>query len=305
MFRWVTDVSRGDWVGPRLGPFGGGVGSTVPRGYEAYARVLHRAPGPTGGVRWSEVAAATGTVLHPTAQWWRVARRPEVYTQAPFVAHDAPWPDGRVHEGDPWVRRGEPHEWPGGNPPEGELDREQLAALVAVLRGFTDPDALTAAFWSGSSWEGGQVLAVWVPGRRAFWWRVPALRRVLMLRQMRRVGRDLPTGPDIDPAVLAGPRLELPAREHFLLAGSLDDVAALAAGTATADVSPFRPGSRTPSLLWPDDRTWCVATEVDFDSTLVGGTRDLVDAVLADPVLEAVAVGPDDSLGDDDDPVNR
>lgn len=309
MFRWVTDTSRGDWIRERLGPFGSAVGAVVPRGFEAYARVLHRVPdrGDAGSVRWADVAAASGAVLHPTAQWWRVARRPSWLVQPPNVAYDERWPEGWRPEGSEGTRRGEPGEWPGGNPSEGDLDHEQLAALVCVLRGFTDPDAVTAAFWEGSSWEGGQVLTMFVAGRGPLWHVRPA-RRLLAARHLRRARahlHDLPTGPDVDPGVLAGPRLELPTRRHLLFAGALGDVAALADGTASADVTPFRPGDRTPSLLWPDDRTWCVATEVDFDSTLVGGSRALVDAVLADETLEAFEVGVDGSLGVDGDEVNR
>jgi hypothetical protein len=289
VFRWVTDVRRGDWVRDRLGPFGGQVGSVVPRGFDAYARVLHRATDRgVEPVRWADVAAATGATLHPTAQWWRVARRPEVYAGQPTVAHDGPWPSGWPPEGAEGTRRGEPREWPGGDPMEGRLDPDQLAAIVGVLRGFTDPDAITAAFWEGSSWQGGMRLILHA-GRRPWWRRRP---------------RPQPTDPDVDPAVLAGPKLELPQRAYLVFAGALDDVAALASRTATADVSPFRPDGRTPSLLWPDDRTWCVGTEVDFDSTLVGGGRALIDAILADPALEAFEVGPDDSLAYDADPVN-
>jgi hypothetical protein len=152
-----------------------------------------------------------------------------------------------------------------------------------VLRGFTDQDAVTAAFWEGSSWQGGMLLVA-LPPRRPWERRRPP-------------PRPQPVGDDVDARVIDGPKLELPQRNHLVFAGSLDDVAALAAGAATADVSPFRPDLRTPSLLWPDDRSWCVATEVDFDSTLVGGTRALVDAVLGDETLEAFEIDVDDSLG--------
>lgn len=308
MFRWVTDVERGEWVRERLGPFGSAVGSVVPRGFAAYARVLHRVQvSGDAWVRWADVAAATGATLHPTAQWWKVARRPDWHAGAPLVGHDEPWPDGYDPVRHVGARRGAPGEWRSGDPREGELDAGQLDALAGVLGGWTDPDRITAAFWNGSSWEGGQVLTAFT-ARRGPLWRAGPVRRLAVARHLRRARRlvhDLPTGADIAPAVLAGPRLQLPAREHLLLAGSLGDVAALASGTATADVEPFRPGTRTPSLLWPDDRSWCVATEVDFDSTLVGGPRALIELVLADPVLEAFEVSQDDSLGAYDDAVNR
>lgn len=287
MFRWVTDVSRGHWVRDRLGPFGGEVSSVMPRGFEAYARVLHRAVDRgVVPVRWADVAASTGTFLHPAAQWWRVARRPDVWTQQPTVAFDEPWPDDWYPEGHVGTRRGGPREWPGGNPAQGELDHVQLPALVDVLRPFTLPDSVTAAFWEGSGWQGAVLLTLWSDDET---------------NGHVHNGR---TVPHLDAAVVNGPTLELPGRNHILFACTLDDVAALAEGTATADVTPFEAGSRTPSLLWPGDHAWCLATEVDFDSTLVGGCRALVDAVLADETLEAFEVAETDSLAYDADQVN-
>ncbi len=37
----VAEVSVGAWIATRLGPFGGWVRSVAPRGYTAYAQVLH------------------------------------------------------------------------------------------------------------------------------------------------------------------------------------------------------------------------------------------------------------------------
>lgn len=58
----------------------------------------------------------------------------------------------------------------------------------------------------------------------------------------------------------------------------------------------------SPSLIWPADRSWFLASEIDFDSTLVGGTKDLADAILASEELEAWPIDPLDSLaaGEDD-----
>lgn len=62
----------------------------------------------------------------------------------------------------------------------------------------------------------------------------------------------------------------------------------------------------SPQLIWPTDRSWLVVTEVDFDSTLVGGGAELIAAVVDSPGLEAWAVDPDVSLAcgaDELDPV--
>jgi len=60
-----------------------------------------------------------------------------------------------------------------------------------------------------------------------------------------------------------------------------------------------------PNLIWPADHSWFVASEVDFDSTLVGGRAMLIDAIVESPKLEAWQVEPADSLADDADNVNR
>jgi hypothetical protein len=61
---------------------------------------------------------------------------------------------------------------------------------------------------------------------------------------------------------------------------------------------------QAPNLIWPDDHSWLVASEVDFDSTLVGGTQDLINAIVKSPELEAWKVEPTDSLAADADKVN-
>lgn len=277
MFRYEADPSVGDWLRPRLGPFGATVGSLVPRGFVAYARILHPMTDTDGTpVRWSEVAAATGRTVHPTAQSWKVERRPAPHSGAP-----APTPE-LVELGG---RESTPSEWRGDDPGEGSLPGPELGALARVLGRHADGE-LVVAFWEGSGWEGG-----W---QRVAWFGEPPA---------------TPPPPhrapdDLAPEALRGPKLELPHRAHVLFRATTGDLEALADGRAVADVEPFRPGWRTPNLVWPDDRSWCVATEVDLDSTVVGGSRALVDDLLAAPDLEVLEVTERDSLGWYDDAVN-
>ena len=92
----------------------------------------------------------------------------------------------------------------------------------------------------------------------------------------------------------------MPDRTYHLFAGPVD--AALRIGHwSTRDW--FIP--RPPNLFWPDDRAWCVATEIDFDSTLVGGPARLIDDILEHEAFEAWPVEPSDSLAFDGDTVNR
>ncbi|WP_407342012.1 hypothetical protein [Pengzhenrongella phosphoraccumulans] len=94
------------------------------------------------------------------------------------------------------------------------------------------------------------------------------------------------------------PRVSLPGREYLLLRGRL---------SAVEDLARFDgdlPGTQSPQLFWPADRAWCVATEIDFDSTLVGGSAELIADLLRTPSLEAWPIGPEDSVASDADRVN-
>lgn len=98
---------------------------------------------------------------------------------------------------------------------------------------------------------------------------------------------------------LSRPRLHLPGRDYVVLAGPLRN--ALRIGSFAAEA--FWPQS--PNLFWPVDRTWCVASEIDFDSTLVGGPVRLIDAILNTPELDAWPITADDSLAYDADEINQ
>src|SRR6476619_3990082 len=97
-----------------------------------------------------------------------------------------------------------------------------------------------------------------------------------------------PAGP-AGRSVLDGPRLRLHCRDYLLFTGSLSAAASMGWHAAPEWVVP-----QSPNLFWPHDRSWCVATEIDLDSTLVAGTDELVRAVLAAPGLEAWPVAADD-----------
>lgn len=74
--RRLHDPGVGDWLRPRLvewraaGARGVPVGAVVPTGYEAVVRVLHP---PGDGRTWAQVAAASGCLIHPLAQWCCIA----------------------------------------------------------------------------------------------------------------------------------------------------------------------------------------------------------------------------------------
>ena len=93
-----------------------------------------------------------------------------------------------------------------------------------------------------------------------------------------------------------GPTLKIPGRGYYIGRGPL--TAALE--TVYGVVQHYQ----SPSIWWPDDRAWCVATEVDFDWTYVGGSTECIAAVLGHPDLEALPARLSDGVHWDSDGIN-
>jgi hypothetical protein len=91
------------------------------------------------------------------------------------------------------------------------------------------------------------------------------------------------------------PRLSLPNRAYFLFRGPIDAVNSLSIGSF----------QHPPNLWWPEDRAWCVATEIDLSKTYLAATEACVKRVIADPGLEAYAVPLDGRIDVDGDVINR
>jgi len=191
----VDGAAAGVWIEPRLGGEFGAVTLQVPKGFEAYGRIFHRArDGGWKPVRWSEVAEAFGTTVHREMQWHAII--------GCASADELPSP-----------------KWP-RDPPTGELDESQLKALCTVLASHTREPA--ACFFG----------------------------LCVILGSVEDI-----VSPDEQP-----PLLELPlGRDHVVLHGAL---------------SAINQVDHAPSLIWPSDHSWCVCSEVDFDSTLVGGSAE-------------------------------
>lgn len=47
-----------------------------------------------------------------------------------------------------------------------------------------------------------------------------------------------------------------------------------------------------PGILWPEDMSWYLSTDIDYNSTIVGGTTDFIDSIIAQASIEAVAISP-------------
>lgn len=83
--------------------------------------------------------------------------------------------------------------------------------------------------------------------------------------------------------VRSAPTFSVPQREYNLLKGP--------AKAATESVLE-PPSTQSPNLWWPDDRAWCIATEIDLNTTYIGCDTACRDEILALPELEALPIDP-------------
>ncbi|HKE69717.1 MAG TPA: hypothetical protein VKB55_10710 [Nocardioidaceae bacterium] len=261
-------VSEADWYTAGLNGFGARVDQVVPHGYPAYARILHPARDERGSeVRWSDVAAWSGKVLHPLAQFHRIAGRWEYEPSNPVG-------------------------WPGDNPDEGSLPSQQLRVLYEMLAGHTStPDRCWLTVWDGN----GNVPEDWrrtaprvnQPERNYYIFERPLAEVLEFSVMIDRIGWDQdPLPPSMCRLEAIGPSTdqELPdqAEQHPNELVSI----------------------QSPNQWWPQDHAWCVASEIDLDSTVVAGSDDLIGEITAHPDLEAFAVGSTDDLTYDGDKIN-
>lgn len=286
----VSDVSCGAWLASLLGPSWQDMHIVVPRSYPTYARIFHPAsrdrPVETGtwhgyqgnppaaieeeAVSWETVAATFGTTMHPLAQYHRLV--------------------GPENRGGQEVldREG----WRYFEPQEGILYDKTLALIAAHLAVHTTtPDTVIAAVWEG--W-GGLTSSAGV---------------VYLTKGWGGVGHggfaaDPEPGTGTLPAdVASGPRLELPGRPHFLFEADVQEFTDPESVSTAPWNDDFK--SQSPNILWPGDHAWVLVTEIDFDSTVVAGSRALITALVNDPDIEALEIPEGADLSWDADAINR
>lgn len=81
------------------------------------------------------------------------------------------------------------------------------------------------------------------------------------------------------------PKIRLTARDYRLFKGSLQEINSFQFGSF------YQP----PNIWWPNDRAWCVSSEIDLDTTLVGASRECGDRLLQSD-FETIELSIEDSL---------
>jgi hypothetical protein len=94
--------------------------------------------------------------------------------------------------------------------------------------------------------------------------------------------------------IAAAPRFETAGRKYHLLTGSV----------AAARDGATEPWQQSANLWWAGDRAWCVATEIDLDTTYVGCNERTAAAIVGHAGLEALKVDPTSGVAFDSDERN-
>jgi hypothetical protein len=205
--QWSAAVEEADWIAAALAPFEEGlVASVIPRGYPAYARVLHPVRAALGKgtrpVRWAEIAQWSGVPLHPDSQFHSVALPP---------GHPAG-----------------PAPWNGQGPERGSLDLADAERLVELLTMHTGtPSGCWFCMWDGWGWDTAMYVAL--PGEPPIPVPDPVPPEVRYGPRVQLPGRDylLYTGPADAALAFAGtagqtPNLWWPADRAWCVASEID-----------------------------------------------------------------------------------
>ena len=286
-----------DWLVERLSGSGLTVLSVVPSGFEAYARVFH--PSPRGSIakplRWAEVAELNGRTAHKLMQWESIQR------SYPALGGDTKLRAGGFHF---------------ELPEEGSLPLELAQTLRPIFEQHTKtPDTCFFAVWEGF---GGLPNFI----REAPAFEIPHRRFYLFSAPLQAIEQSFYTGATyddmgggfmvmLDEEEIAGTLQQEPEPAQsrsvdVLISTGAEQPTPEEIKEALENLPPFDLPSldQSANLWWPQDRAWCVHTEIDLNTTYVAGSQKLVDALLASEKLEVYQLEPTDKITYDSDTLN-
>ena len=305
-FTPALNAEPADWLVERLTDFAVNVSSLVPSGFEAYARVFHPAEKVTctadadqsstsKPLRWADVAELTGRTPHQLMQWASIqGSHPELRDYTALKA------------GDVYIRA----------PLGGSLPLELAQTLWPILRQHTStPNECFFAVWEGF---GG--LPKFIHDAPAF--EIPDRRFYLFSAPLKTIEQSFYTG--ASPADMGGGFMVMLDEEETGRVFQQEPEPAqsravdILVSTGSRQPTPeeikealknlppfdFPPLEQSANLWWPQDRAWCVHTEIDLTTTYLAGSQKLVDALVSHPGLETYQVEPTDKITYDSDTLN-
>src|SRR5690625_1858014 len=270
-FQWVPNIDRGEWLRPmEAEPFGSTL-SIVPRGFEAYARIFHpvHRDRPRDTKTWQGIDQTT---YFDGIRDINASLETQQVTWAQAAA---------IWEG-----------WGG------------LVSAAGAAYDLIESDDLKAT--PSRRTLGGSSIVHALRTRLAAGTRRGIAGVRLMFRGLPRK-QPKPGTSVLSYEAAAGPRFDLHADtgRRYILFEAGPDAFADPTWPSRAPWTSGVIGAQSPSILWPDDHAWVLATEIDYDSTLVAGTSELIQELTQTPGLEALQIRSDADLSIVGDTLNR
>lgn len=293
------------------------VSGTVPARFEAYVAVLYPAwrcvcveeganpeyyDEPGEPIRWGDVAGA-GLPVHygiaPHSRFGKHWANPTLYRRL----DDGNWMVDElvgVQDLTPLLRVGD--EWICG--PRESLSRQLASTLSDLLGAATSTvDSCWYGIWDGYGWYSDEQRsgpAISTRFRRWLLYRAPLSELTTSTKSVA-VPSQLSTISYV--AISQDPKKASKAglSQHFK-----KDVANIGPDVPDLPLPPAAERERDlayqcAELVWPDDRSWCLAPELDLPCVLIGGSRKLVNSIMNEPDLETQELRTEDrfpNLGD-------
>ena len=175
---------------------------------------------------------------------------------------------------------------PAGPRSDNGISAEALSVLCELMASHGSAGTCFFAVWEGYGWVrgGGQVMVAFPAGQPVDHELIEAMRASA-------------AKPAFAVEVLKGPKLRLPHRDYLLFSGPLQ--AALEVGREP--VSGWF-GPHAPDFIWPEDRSWFIATDVDLAFGYVGGSASLIADVVGDDRPSTTQLAERDPLIDGEKP---
>ncbi len=202
---------------------------------------------------------AYARIFHPASRYfanrreWGLVRWAQIASWTGRTAHAAMQFHSILgHPKNPAVKP----EW-GRLPAEGSLDTDLIDSLIDTLSTFTTTrETCFFCIWEGA-WHGyGATFAFLSPTGNA------VRQQFDRERQTREQAR-------------SSEPLKIGLFDYLLFTSSLAVIPEMV---------------ESPSFWWPQDRAWCVATDIDMTSTFVGGTAECIASLVNHPDLEALPI---------------
>lgn len=283
----LPNAATGAWLKPRIDAQWHDMHAVVPRGFPAYIRIFHPLwrdwPRDTGTwhgqdpeasrevdgevVGWAAVAQAFGKQMHALAQFDRLPG-PATPRVGPLDAQGLRY----------------------SQPECGNFDSAVLVKAAHHLCQHTSsPDRGVSAIWEG--WGGLSDSAG----------------QVTLSLAGEPIEPPAATGPGtgiLPPDIVNGEKLELPDRSYYLFSAG----PSFYTDPRWVEQAPWNGSAQfaqSPNILWPADQAWVLVSEIDFDSTVVAGSLELISALARDPGIEALILREGADLSWDGDIQNR